>query len=206
MRSKNGTGGQGPSFIEQARRAQIIDATLHTVAEHGFANASLAKIAKRAGISKSVILYHFANKEEVLQSALEDFFAATEAHMRPRISAETTASGRLATWITSQISFFTENRIGFMAMAEIVGGLRNPDGSHMYANIDDEELVFIADILRDGQASGEFRDFDVEQYAALINRIVNGILIDWHENSVIDPTSHATVAAEFVYQATRRHP
>lgn len=206
MRSKNRTEGHEPSFIEQARRAQIIDATLHTVAEHGFAHASLARIAQQAGISKSVILYHFASKDAVLRAALENFFAATEAHMRPRISSETTASGRLTTWITAQISFFAANRVGFMAMAEIVGGLRNPDGTRTLANIDDEELAFVADILREGQVSGEFRDFNVDQYATLINRIVNGILIDWHEDSDSDLTSHATVAAEFVYQATRRHP
>ena len=206
MRSGNRSDGQEPSFIERARRAQIIDATLQVVAEQGFAGASLARIAKKAGISKSIVLYHFTNKNALLEAAVWQFFTATEAHMSPLLTAESTASGYLRAWITGQISFFAFNRVGFLAMAEIVGGLRRADGTRVFAEIDNDELAYIASILRQGQEEGEFREFDVDEYAALINRIVNGILIDWHEDSSSDLTSHAIVAAEFVLHATRRHP
>ena len=50
------------SFIEKARRTQIIECAIETIAEVGYAQASLGQIAKRAQISKGVISYHFANK------------------------------------------------------------------------------------------------------------------------------------------------
>lgn len=34
------------TFIEQARRKQIIDAALQTIAEHGYTQTSFAEIAK----------------------------------------------------------------------------------------------------------------------------------------------------------------
>ncbi|MFD6455458.1 TetR family transcriptional regulator, partial [Nocardia sp. NPDC060220] len=52
MRPENKPDGQHRSFIEEARRRQIIAATVEVVSELGYANASLARIAERAGISK----------------------------------------------------------------------------------------------------------------------------------------------------------
>ncbi|MBV9802070.1 MAG: TetR family transcriptional regulator, partial [Solirubrobacterales bacterium] len=54
------------TFIEQARRAQIVGVAIDTIAELGYAQASLARIAERAGISKGVIAYHFAGKEDLI--------------------------------------------------------------------------------------------------------------------------------------------
>lgn len=53
MRSDSESGGQkAPTFIEQARRRQIVEAAVATVAEQGFGAASLAAIARTAGVSK----------------------------------------------------------------------------------------------------------------------------------------------------------
>ncbi len=55
------------SFIEKARRAQIMECAIETLAEVGYVKASLGQIAKRAKISKGVISYYFTNKEELLE-------------------------------------------------------------------------------------------------------------------------------------------
>ena len=58
MRTKKTPDGQKrPSFIEAARRAQLIESAIETIATLGYVHASLAQVAKRAGISKSVITY-----------------------------------------------------------------------------------------------------------------------------------------------------
>ena len=54
------------SFIEQARREQIVDAAIDVLYESGFAAASLGAIAERIGVSKGVLSYHFAGKRELL--------------------------------------------------------------------------------------------------------------------------------------------
>ncbi|MDA0637527.1 TetR family transcriptional regulator [Nonomuraea sp. MCN248] len=57
------------SFIEQTRRTQLIEVTIRLVAEHGYAAASLARIAQAAGITKGAVLYHFASKDAVVAAA-----------------------------------------------------------------------------------------------------------------------------------------
>ncbi|OZE87892.1 TetR family transcriptional regulator [Rhodococcus sp. 14-2483-1-1] len=58
-----------PSFIERTRRAQLIDVTITAVAEHGYSNVSLARIADNAGITKAAVLYHFRTKDAVVEAA-----------------------------------------------------------------------------------------------------------------------------------------
>jgi hypothetical protein len=55
------------SLTATARRAQIIAATIETIAELGYGQASFGRIAERAGLSSTrLISYHFADKQELL--------------------------------------------------------------------------------------------------------------------------------------------
>ena len=79
------TGQDERSFIENARRAQIIECAINAIAELGYANASLAEIAKRAGVSKGVISYHFDGKRELMQQVINTVIEKAAAVMLPRI-------------------------------------------------------------------------------------------------------------------------
>lgn len=55
--------GSSRSFIESARRRQLIEAAVATVNDVGYHRASLAEIAGRAQIAKSAVAYYFSSKE-----------------------------------------------------------------------------------------------------------------------------------------------
>src|ERR1700680_2305016 len=93
------------SFAETARRAQIVDCAIDTIAEVGFAKASVDQIAKRAGVSKGVITYHFPSKEQIVDAVIERLVPAGRTYMEPRIMAETSAAGRLRAYIESDLEF-----------------------------------------------------------------------------------------------------
>ena len=68
------------SFIEQSRRAQIVDAAISTIAEVGYAKASFARIAERAGLSSTgLISYHFANRAELIAEVVDRVFGLISA-------------------------------------------------------------------------------------------------------------------------------
>ena len=55
----------------EERRAQIGGAMLEVMAEHGYAKASMPKIAEAADVTQGLIHYHFDNKQGILLHVLE---------------------------------------------------------------------------------------------------------------------------------------
>jgi AcrR family transcriptional regulator len=53
---------------DSGRRAQILDAALHVFSEHGFAGASIKRIAARAGLKSPALIYwYFKDKQALLE-------------------------------------------------------------------------------------------------------------------------------------------
>lgn len=55
----------------EARKQQIVRATLETIAEHGVAGATVSRIAKGAGITPAALYSHFENRRAILLAALD---------------------------------------------------------------------------------------------------------------------------------------
>ncbi|MFC6819328.1 TetR/AcrR family transcriptional regulator, partial [Nonomuraea dietziae] len=129
MRSENEASGQKPrSFIEQARRAQIMASAIEVIAEVGFAKASLALIAKHAGISKGVISYHFAGKDELMEQVVDHVYSGIADFVLARMEGESTATGLLRTHLLTVAEHMRDHRVQLMALGEIFHNLRLPDG------------------------------------------------------------------------------
>ena len=52
------------------RRRQIIDATVDTLSRVGYADATLADVARRAGMSQASLIFHFQTKDALLTETL----------------------------------------------------------------------------------------------------------------------------------------
>jgi AcrR family transcriptional regulator len=184
------------SFIEEARRRQIIEATIAGVAEEGYAGASLAKVAARAGISKSVVVYYFGGKDELLETTLVQIFGELREFLRPRMDAETTARGQLRAYIESEFAFLEQHRPRLLTISYVLMNHRDRRGK-FYLREDAEAtyLDFARKLLEKGQRTGEFRAFAVKPMAATLMHAINGALAGW----VADPKlSLADYAAELV--------
>lgn len=193
-----------PSFIEEARRAQVIEAATETVAALGYANASLAQIAKYAGISKSVISYHFDGKDELLEQVVTQFLEETWAYMEPRVDAAESAPRRIRAWVESQLTYFAHHRSGFLAMVDVVANYRREDGTRPFEGMEKEEVDQLARILADGQRAGELRDFDPRTYAVIISQSMDGALVRWAYDDAVDLAAHIPALVDFIDRAIRR--
>lgn len=54
----------------EARRAQLIDATIETIAVRGYARTTLTDVANQAGLSHGLVNFHFQTKEKLLTETL----------------------------------------------------------------------------------------------------------------------------------------
>ncbi len=157
------------TFIEQARRAQIIDAAISTLAEVGYTSATLARIAQRAGISTALVSYHFDGRDDLMLAVIATLNERTEQ----AVTADTeSASGyvdALRELITSMIRYFGSHRTEVLAYGHIYTGAP-PDSVVARRSAADHRkgIDELADMFREGQREGEYRDFDVEVMATAL--------------------------------------
>lgn len=192
------------SFIEEARRAQILVAAAEVVAESGYQAATLARIAAHAQISKSVISYHFDGKEEILRLVAEQFFDRAWAYMEQQLAESSAASFQVAMWVGAQLDFFGQHRADFLATSEIVLNHRLADGSRPFLELEADEVSELAKILARGQEAGEFRSFDPLSVSNIILRSVDGVLGSWATDESIDLELQKHVLLEFIDHAIRK--
>jgi TetR/AcrR family transcriptional repressor of bet genes len=165
------------SFIEEARRAQIIEATIETLAEVGYVKASMAQIAKRAGISTSLIPYHFKDKDELITHTLIELSTAWIKYVQERTDAGASAATKLRLYIEANLAYMGTRPAYFMALMEIVFNVRDAEDRLVYVTSeDDPSVIHLENLLKEGQANGEFRPFDVVSMAIAIRGTIDGFL------------------------------
>lgn len=205
MQTEKSPGGRKrASFIEQARREQVVRAAAETVAQVGYANASLSRIAEQAGISKSVISYHFSGKDELMVLVAQQFIDTATEFIITRVEAEPTASGQLSAWISGQVEYYAAHRTGFLAMISIITNHRSPDGSNPFSSQLTEEVDEIAQLLERGQRDREFREFDPRATAVIILRSTEALISAWVTDENVDLTAQLDTLLDFVHHAIRR--
>src|SRR5579875_2458427 len=147
--------GDNRTFVTSARRAQIVAAAIDTVAEVGYANASLSRIAVRLGISKGVISYHCAGKDDLIAEIMTQVREQARAYMQPRIEAQTTGPEMLRAYIESNLEFIRDNPNQLRAIVEIVratiAGANRP-----FKGNRDLAVHILAELLTRFQLAGDF--------------------------------------------------
>ncbi|OOC08416.1 TetR/AcrR family transcriptional regulator [Amycolatopsis azurea] len=189
------------TFTESARRAQIVAAAIETIASLGYAKASFAQIAKEAKLSSTgLISYHFANKEELVRTVLEDVFREIGAFMAERMSEPSSAGAALRTYLEANLEFAAAQPTRMRALLNIfLGGALDFDAASERAALEPVERI-----LRWGQESGEFREFDVRVMATTVRRSVEGPVFLLAGEPTMDLTAYAEELVTLFDLATRR--
>ena len=191
------------SVTAVARRNQIVTATTEVIAQVGFGQASFARIAEQAGLSSTrLISYHFAGKDELIEAVTEDVIDSIGAYMERRVGAESSAAGMLRAYILGMAEFTEIHRPRMKALLEIfLGG-----GLHYDAGTDRAVVGNVEAILRQGQASGEFRDFDPRVMATAIQRAVEGLPFLLDSVPDLDCAAYGRELVTLFELGTRRGP
>ena len=207
MRSESSPIGQESTrtFTETARRAQIVAAAIDTIAELGYGQASLARIAETAGTSKGVIIYHFGGKDELMRELVAEVVARGVAYMEPQVDAEPTGAGKLRAYIESNLAFMGGNRNHMVAIFEIALNARAADGSRLYdVSVQDAGAAALEQLLAYFQGTGEFRaGFDPHVMAMAIRAAINTVPAQLARDPSLDVAHHARELADMFHIATR---
>lgn len=81
--------------MQPLRRKQLIDATIAAIHENGYADATMARIAKKAGISSGLISHYFGGKHELLAATMRSLLTDLRRLVVARLQAAVTPVQRV---------------------------------------------------------------------------------------------------------------
>ncbi len=139
-------------------RERILEATAVMLVAQG-TEASMASIARQAGVATGSLYNHFANKEVLIRAVYDDLGAVIDLHLRAGDDPAASDLDRLERYIDNQISFFWDdpartNLFEYLSNAPLMPGAEMVDSfAHTTA--------FIRDLLQNLQDAGWVRAGDV---------------------------------------------
>jgi TetR/AcrR family transcriptional regulator, transcriptional repressor of bet genes len=194
------------SFIAEARRAQIIEAAIKTLDEIGYVQASLAQIAKRAGISTALISYHFSDKDDLMNHVLVNLLEKSTSYVLERVHQHTMPLEKLNAFIVASLAYQGTHPAHNSALLEIIFNARTPDKIPYYKLSDDEpEPLFheLSQILQEGQQQGAFGAFNIDVMASLIQGAIGEYMLSSAVTKKVDLETYSNELVKIVYQATK---
>ena len=168
------------SFIEQARRSQIVDTAILTIAQRGYSQASLAEIARKAGISKGVISYHFEGKDELFEEILTRLRSEPAAFVKQRVDACESAHDKLRAYVRANFEHMKSHRTAYVALVEMWGSRGTAQGGQRFnAEAYEPSRKYIARILESGRQRGELALGSAMTVASVIQAAIDGVMLQW---------------------------
>ncbi len=162
------------------RPAELLDAVVKHLTEHGVAELSLRPLAKAVGSSPRVLLYYFGSKEELVVKAL--------AHMREkqRVTYERMKAfpyqtpGEACRTIWRHMSAPENERLFRMSLEIYAMALRQPKvfAEYLRTTIEDWLGFLAAPLIRNGHSEAEAR-----AHATVVLAGFRGFMLDFCASS-----------------------
>lgn len=89
--------------MEEIRRRQLIEATIASIHEVGFADSSLSRIASRAGVSTGIVHHYFRNKADLMEATLRQLGTSLRQSVVRRLTQARSPVERLLAVIDGNI-------------------------------------------------------------------------------------------------------
>jgi AcrR family transcriptional regulator len=142
------------------RLPQILDAAMAEFAERGFAGASMAGAASRAGVAKALIYHYFPGKAELFQAVVracvQPVFAEAEALVAAHPGPKAELLGRLLDLGFARIA--ADRRETVLLRLLVAESDRFPELAAFYhAEVLSRGLALAKAVVRAGVEAGEFR-------------------------------------------------
>ena len=185
---------------EEARRIQLIEVTIDSLAEVGYVGTTLAEIARRAGVSAGLVAHYFGDKDGLLEAAFRTLARSLAVRVRARLALAHTSRGRVQAVIdtnlapeefdkrsgTAWLAFWGQvlhvkglKRVQTAYQRRMLSNLRG-DLRHMIPGEEARSLAAMIAAMIDGvwlrAALSEWQEADSESARALLTAFVEGRL------------------------------
>jgi AcrR family transcriptional regulator len=162
--------------VDHLRKPQIIQAAAELLYERGLLDTRIGDIAERVGTSAPTILYYFESKDRLLEEAVDQ----TDRVFYERLldgQAQYEHAGDKLVHLIEETSHGPDGVSDWTLWMEIwVRARRDASVRDSYFRLDRRQRTLIADIVREGQATGAFSDdADPEEFALALSGLMDGL-------------------------------
>ena len=163
------------------RHQEILDAAARVITERGLADTRISDVAEAAGVSPGLILYYFDSKDRLLSEALtyanDQFFLRMSREVRRIPSAKDQLRHLIDLSVPGYQPEYGKLDEWALWIEVWVRALRDPQMAKDREVLDQRWRQSIAEIVRAGQASGEFGPGDAEEIALRLGSLIDGLAI-----------------------------
>ncbi len=161
---------------------QIVDAAVIAIAENGYHQAQVSKIAKQAGVADGTIYLYFKNKEDILISVFQEKMGIFVENLQAIIKGEDSSSEKLCKMIENHFRVLSSDR-HLATVTQLELRQSNKELRIKINTILKEYLVLLDQILIAGMLAGEFNQaMDVRITRQMVFGTIDEITTTWVMN------------------------
>jgi TetR/AcrR family acrAB operon transcriptional repressor len=165
-------------------RRDLMQVAIDCFARYGFQATSIDRIAKAAGVTKGALYYHFADKEELLFAAVKNRIGQFERRVAGDLTPIADAPAALQEVARLCFDHATKSNHRRFIVTLMVEALdTNPRLAAEFRGMMHRFREFLSGIVREGQASGQFRaDVDAGVAAEVYAGAIMGAEIQYYQD------------------------
>ncbi|WP_336637640.1 TetR/AcrR family transcriptional regulator [Lysinibacillus fusiformis] len=167
---------------DKPKYKQIIDAAVIVIAENGYHQAQVSKIAKQAGVADGTIYLYFKNKEDILISVFNEKMAVFVESLQDIIENRNTSKDKLSRMIENHFNVLATDRY-LATVTQLELRQSNKDLRLKINSVLREYLHLLDQILIEGMLSGEFNQtMDVRLARQMVFGTIDETITSWVMN------------------------
>lgn len=167
---------------DKPKYKQIVDAAVIVIAENGYHQAQVSKIAKEAGVADGTIYLYFKNKEDILISVFKEKMAIFVNNVEVILKQDIDTSEKLFRMIDNHFRVLHEDRqLAIVTQLEL-----RQSNKELRLRINEvlkEYLMLLDAILKEGIASGALNiGLDVRLARQMVFGTIDETITSWVMN------------------------
>ena len=165
-----------PGAKGQRRADHLMEVAIDLFSERGYSTVTIQDITQRAGVAHSLVYYHFKNKEELFNKAVNNLIDKQIRQYRASLQQHTDPVELIEKWIQYNIDHATV----LMKLVRIMFDRSTSQNATPFARdairhfYDEEHRILSINVAR-GVRQKQFRQVDPDSVASFISTHIDGV-------------------------------
>lgn len=167
---------------DKPKYRQIIDAAVVVIAENGYHQAQVSKIAKQAGVADGTIYLYFKSKEEILIQVFKEKMSVFVTNLKEILLENNSATDKLYKMVENHFNvLYSDKMLAIVTQLELRQS--NKDIRIRINEVLKEYLSLLDEILIEGMRNGEFDEgMDLRLARQMVFGTIDETITTWVMN------------------------